>query len=165
MDTGNVHFFVGLDVHKRSTDYAVRDRVGTVVLEGRCASACSDLVEVLGPYLCSCVVGVECNVEVYPIHAGFLERAVDVRVANTVQLRTLVAKNDRLDARRLSDMLRLGTFPEAFIPDETLKRLRSGQLGDVLDNGNRRAGHVETLHTAICHCIGDMMATGTGARR
>jgi transposase len=121
----NVVYFVGLDVHQNFTAYAVRNREGDVILEGSCASNFQDLFEVLEPYLFSCVIGLECNVEIYPIYEGFKDKSYDIRVANTVQLRTLIGKNDRLDAKRLSDMLRLGTFPIAFIPNKVVKSLRS----------------------------------------
>ena len=39
----------------------------------------------------------------------------------SIRIRELIVKNDKLDARRLSDMLRLNTFPESFIPDKKLK--------------------------------------------
>lgn len=34
-------------------------------------------------------------------------------------------KNDKLDAKRLAEMLRLGTFPTSYIPDEKIQRMRS----------------------------------------
>ena len=40
-------------------------------------------------------------------------------------LRQLIAKNDKLDAKRLSEMLRLGTFPTSYIPDEKIQHLRN----------------------------------------
>jgi transposase len=40
-------------------------------------------------------------------------------------MRQLIAKNDKLDARRLAEMLRLGSFPESYIPDEKIQHLRS----------------------------------------
>ena len=40
-------------------------------------------------------------------------------------MRQLIAKNDKLDAKRLSEMLRLGTFPTSYIPDEKIQCLRS----------------------------------------
>ena len=61
----------------------------------------------------------------YHIYWSFKEAGCDVCVANTIRLRQLVAKNDRLDAERLSDMLRLGSIPTSYVPDKTLMKLRS----------------------------------------
>lgn len=57
-----------MDVHKRFTAYAVRNKEGDLVLEGSCATNCKDIFEVLEPYLFSCMAGLESNTEVYPIY-------------------------------------------------------------------------------------------------
>ena len=38
MKTKKIRFYIGLDVHKKFTVYAVRDLDGNIVLDGRCAS-------------------------------------------------------------------------------------------------------------------------------
>jgi transposase len=118
-------FYIGLDVHKVSTTYCVRERLGSIIDEGECASRYKDLKTVLGPYLTSAKTALEASTSYYKLYQGFLADDFDIRVANTLQLRQLVAKNDTLDARRLSDMLRLGTMPESFIPGKKIQRLRS----------------------------------------
>jgi len=40
-------------------------------------------------------------------------------------MRQLISKSDRLDARRLADMLRLGTFPCSHIPGEKVQHMRN----------------------------------------
>jgi len=125
MKTKKVKFYIGLDVHKRFTEYSVRDIDGNIQLQGRCASTGKDVYEILEPYLFSCVIGLETNVEIYPVYEYFRSKDIDIRAGNTIQLRTLVGKNDRLDAKRISDMLRLNTFPTAFIPEGKIKELRS----------------------------------------
>ncbi|MFH1510948.1 MAG: IS110 family transposase [Candidatus Woesearchaeota archaeon] len=117
-------FYIGLDVHSKSTDYVVRTLWGDIVLEGKCASTYQDLKEQLQSYYHSCVVGIEACTFFYPLRAGFLGDDVVVRVANVLRIRQLVSTNDRVDARRLSDMLRLGTFPESYIPDKDVQELR-----------------------------------------
>lgn len=117
-------WYIGLDVHKESTTYAVRERRGSVVAEGECATKYRDLKPVLGPYLVSAKVALEASTSYYKLYTGFKADGADIAVANVIQLRQLVAKSDPLDARRLSDMLRLGTMPESFIPCEEIRRLR-----------------------------------------
>lgn len=118
-------FFIGLDVHKDPTVYVVRDWKGNVVREGKCATDYKDLKSNLEPYLFSCVVGMEASTAFYPVYNGFLDNNIPVKVANVLRIRQLIDKTDLLDARRLSDMLRLGTFPESYIPDEKIQNLRS----------------------------------------
>jgi transposase len=120
-----IYFYIGLDVHKKTTSYAVRDDNGNIVIEGKCSSVAKDLYDILEPYLHSSLSGLECNIESYPVYDYFKAKSKDIRMGNTIQLRTLIAKNDKLDARRLSDMLRLGTFPCAYVAEGYVKELRS----------------------------------------
>jgi transposase len=71
------------------------------------------------------MIGLEASTSYYTLYQNFLRNNYHIKVANTIQLRQLIAKNDRLDAQRLSEMLRLGTFPCSYIPDEKIQRLRS----------------------------------------
>lgn len=122
-------YYIGLDVHKEKTTYAVRDKLGNLLLEGEAATLYTELYERLKPYLknnSSAVdIGLEASTSYYTLYQTFLKNNYHVKVANTIQLRQLIAKNDRLDARRLSEMLRLGTFPTSYIPNEKIQHLRS----------------------------------------
>lgn len=118
-------FYVGLDVHKNCTTYAVRNWEGNIVKEGECSSFFRDLWPILEPYSLLCKITLEASTYFYPLYDGFKAKGVEVAVANTIQIRRLIAKSDRLDARRLSDMLRLNALPESFIPGEKIKDLRS----------------------------------------
>jgi transposase len=121
----NTKYFIGLDVHKEKTTYAVRDRLGNILLEGEAATIYNELYERLKPYLKPSVIGVEACTSYYTLYQNFKKNEYTIKVANTLQLRQLIAKNDKLDARRLSEMLRLGTFPCSYIPNEDIQRLRS----------------------------------------
>jgi len=121
----NTKYFIGLDVHKEKTTHVVKDKIGNIVLEGETATLYSELYEQLEPYLKSSVIGLEASTSYYTLYQHFLNNGYLVKVANTIQLRQLIAKNDRLDAKRLAEMLRLGTFPCSYIPDEKIQRIRS----------------------------------------
>lgn len=118
-------FYIGFDLHKRVTTYSVRHLNGKIVAEGQCATIYDDLRRCLEPYLFSCIIGVEASTSYYSIYKQFKQNGYDIIVANVIQIRQLIAKNDTLDARRLSDMLRLGSFPKSYIPDEDVQRLRN----------------------------------------
>ena len=121
----NKKYFIGLDVHKKKTTHVVRDRIGNIVLEGETATLYSELYERLEPYLKSSIIGLESCTSYYTLYQNFLKNNYNIKVANTIQLRQLIAKNDKLDAKRLAEMLRLGTFPCSYIPDEKIQRLRN----------------------------------------
>jgi transposase len=121
----NTKYFIGLDVHKEKTTYVVRDKIGNILTEGETATLYPELYPQLKPYLATSVIGLEASTSYYTLYQTFLKNDYNIKVANTIQLRQLIAKNDKLDARRLSEMLRLGTLPCSYIPDEKIQRLRS----------------------------------------
>ena len=118
-------YYIGLDVHKERTTYVVRDKIGNIQAEGETATLYPELFPRLKPYLTSSVIGLEASTSYYTLYQNFLNHNYNIKVANTIQLRQLITKNDTLDARRLAEMLRLGTFPTSYIPDEKIQRLRS----------------------------------------
>jgi transposase len=118
-------YYIGLDVHKEKTTYVVRNQAGNILLEGEVATLYKELEERLHSFLSLSLIGLEASTSYYTLYQQFLKHGYTIKVANTIQLRQLIAKNDPLDARRLAEMLRLGTFPCSFIPDEHIQRMRS----------------------------------------
>ena len=121
----NKKYFIGLDVHKQKTTYVVKDKIGNIILEGTTSTLYSELHKKLETYLKSSIIGLESSTSYYTLYKGFLKNGYNIKVANTIQLRQLITKNDKLDAKRLSEMLRLGTFPCSYIPDEKIQHLRN----------------------------------------
>jgi transposase len=121
----NTKYYIGLDVHKENTSYCVRDKLGNIIIEAEAATLYSELEPRLKPYLVASMIGLEASTSYYTLYQNFLRNSYRIKVANTIQLRQLIAKNDKLDAQRLSEMLRLGTFPESYIPEEKIQHLRS----------------------------------------
>ena len=118
-------YFIGLDVHKEKTTYVVRDKLGNILLEGETSTLYSEIYKRLKPYLKLSIIGLESSTSYYTLYQQLLKNNYDIKAANTIQLRQLIAKNDKLDAKRLAEMLRLGTFPTSYIPDEKIQHLRS----------------------------------------
>ena len=118
-------FYIGLDVNENMTAIAVRSWKGDIVKSGECATRYDDIAKAVEPYLFNCKIGLESCTSYYHIYWSFKKKGYDILVANTLRIRQLVTKNDQLDAERLSDMLRLGSFPTSYIPDEKLMKLRS----------------------------------------
>lgn len=121
----NTKYYIGLDVHKEKTTYVARDKLGNILRDGECATLYSELYERLKPYLDSSEIGLQSSTSYYTLYQGFIKNGYNIKVANTIQLRQLIAKNDKLDTKRLSEMLRLGTFPCSYIPDEKIQHLRN----------------------------------------
>lgn len=121
----NTKYYIGLDVHKEKTSYCIRDKLGNILIEAEAATLYSELEHRLKPYLAASMIGLEASTSYYTLYQNFLRNNYHIKVANTIQLRQLIAKNDKLDAQRLSEMLRLGTFPCSYIPEEKIQHLRS----------------------------------------
>jgi len=117
-------YYIGLDVHKDQTTYAVKDWNGVTVVKGETATQFSDLKNVLGDYLNDSVVAMEACTFYYSLYKKMKENKIEAYVANVLQLRKVIAKCDKLDAERLADMLRLNSLPKSFIPDEKVQNLR-----------------------------------------
>ncbi len=117
-------YFIANDVHKKNTTYNVRDRMGTILDHGETATDYQDLHDRLEPYLDSALIVMEASTSYYKLYQAFLENGYDVVVANTIKIRSLFPKDDNIDARRLSDMLRLGSVPISFIPGPETQHLR-----------------------------------------
>jgi transposase len=125
MKTKKIKYYVGLDVHKQFTSFAVRNSDGVVIKEGECASIFEDIYSNLQEFTDNSVIGIETNTEIYPIYLAFKRKKINLKVANLHKIRNLIGKDDSLDAKRISDMLRLNTFPTSFIPNEKIRELRS----------------------------------------
>jgi transposase len=121
----SIWYFIGLDVHKKSTYYAVRDRHGVIVKEGEVSSIYSELFRRLEPYLFSSKIGLEATTTYYPLYQGFKQAGYDIHVGNTIHMRQVLGKNDKLDAARLAEMLRLESFPESYVPPQEIQKLRT----------------------------------------
>ena len=56
-----VKYYLGLDVHKKFTEYVVRDKEGNTLIEERCASIPRDVKEVLNSYFYFSIIALEPN--------------------------------------------------------------------------------------------------------
>ena len=99
----NIKYFIGLDVHKQKTSYCVRDKLGNILIEAETATLYSELEPRLKPYLTYSQIALEASTSYYTLYQTFLKKEYRIKVANTIQLRQLIAKNDKLDAQRLSE--------------------------------------------------------------
>jgi transposase len=118
---------VGLDVHERTSSYCILDENCQVVKErkirGNQDLLLVELAQIRGPWwICfeaSCGYGV-----LYEKLAKMAERVV---VAHPAKLRLIFRskrKNDRVDARKLAMLLKLGEVPQVWVPPVELRNWR-----------------------------------------
>ena len=122
------YHYVGLDVHKKTISYCVKEADGTVIDEGKMNATREELSRFADrmprPWACA----MEATMFTGWIYDFLLPRADELKVGNSCLLKATCAnkkKNDRLDAGRLADALRCNWFPESYMPSAEVRELRA----------------------------------------
>lgn len=121
------YHYVGLDVHKKTIAYCVKQADGTVVDEGTIKATRRDLYCFADRLPHPWAGAMEATLFSGWIYDCLLPCADELKVGHSYMLRAICAskkKNDRLDARKLADALRCDWFPEAYMPSENVRQLR-----------------------------------------
>ena len=138
---------LGIDVHKRYAQVAVRNESGKVVDEVRVRNA--NLDELAQQYAGGEAV-LEATTNYYHIY-DTLSEYLDVTVAHPGKLKLIGnadTKTDRIDARELARLLWLGSLPESYVPPEEIRECRAlvrGRHSLV----NTRTEYVNKIHALL----------------
>jgi transposase len=99
-------YYIGLDVHKKTIRFCIKDASGQIHAQGKIPSTRRDLdvwtKSLPGPWM----VVMEATMFTGWIYDHLLPHAVAVKVAHPLMLRAIAAakkKNDRIDAEKLAD--------------------------------------------------------------
>jgi len=142
-------YYVGLDVHKRSISYCVKQADGTIVRAGKCEARRSALSAWMDGFGGPWTVALEATMFTGWIYDWLQPRATAVKVAHPAMLRAIVAskhKNDPLDAETICDLLRCDLLPECFMQPPEIRdlrrvlRYRNLMVGDAVRMKNRIGG-------------------------
>src|SRR5438046_2286557 len=115
-------FYAAIDIHKHAFQAAVLDLESGEVVEQRFAADRESLARWAEPWRGRvAAVAIEATTGWRWFWRELVERGFDVRLAEPVQTRALLGrrrrpKTDRLDARRLPQLLPQDQLPEASIP-------------------------------------------------
>jgi transposase len=116
--------YLGIDIHKQYAQVAVMDETGEIVEEVRVQNANLDD---LAQRYAGAQAAIEATSNYYHIYDTLSEH-LDVTVAHPGKL-TLIAdtdkKTDRVDAKELARMVRLGSVPESYVPTEGIREARA----------------------------------------
>src|SRR3984957_13851255 len=107
--------YVGLDVHKKTISYCVRQADGTIAQEGEIAANRAALTRLLQAVPEPWAAGLEASMCSAWIYDHIRAQRGSVKVAHSMMLKAIAAgkrKNDRVDARKIADLLRCDYFPE-----------------------------------------------------
>src|SRR5579859_4708588 len=111
-------YYVGLDVHKKTISYCVKDAAGCVLQEGKIGSSRRELDGLVEAMPQPRTIAMEATIFTGWIYDHLLPHAEAVKVAHPLMLRAISAakrKNDRIDASKIADCLRCDFLPECHI--------------------------------------------------
>ena len=121
-------YFIGLDVHKKTISYCVKDAAGCVHGEGKIGSTRRELDAWVRTLPQPRMIAMEATIFTGWIYDHLLPHAESVKVAHPLMLRAIAAakkKNDRIDAAKIADCLRCDFLPECHMaPTEIRDRRR-----------------------------------------
>jgi transposase len=122
-------YYIGLDVHKKTISYCVKDAAGRVQQEGKVGSTRRELECWMEGLPQPWTVAMEATIFSGWIYDHLLPHAVEIKVAHPLMLRAIAAakkKNDTIDAGKIADCLRCDFLPEChMMPAEIRDRRRT----------------------------------------
>src|ERR1700723_4610368 len=151
-------YYIGLDVHKKTISYCVKDAAGCVYGEGRIGSTRQELDAWIRTLPQPRTIAMEATIFTGWIYDHLLPHAEKVKVANPLMLRAIAAakrKNDRIDASKIADCLRCDFLPECYMASTEIRdrrralRYRSLLLRQMVQTKNRVSGLL--METGVEH--------------
>ena len=120
-------YYIGLDVHKRTISYCVKDAAGHVHSEGKIGSMRRELDAWIRTLPQPRMIAMEATIFTGWIYDHLLPHAEKVKVAHPLMLRAIAAakkKNDRIDAGKIADCLRCDFLPECHMATREIRDRR-----------------------------------------
>jgi transposase len=120
-------YYIGLDVHKRTISYCVKDAAGRVHQEGKIGSTRRELDAWIKTLPQPRTIAMEATIFTGWIYDQLLPHAEKVKVAHPLMLRAIAAakrKNDRIDAGKIADCLRCDFLPECHMVSTEIRDRR-----------------------------------------
>ena len=116
--TGHHQFYCGIDLHARQMYLCVLDEAGTIVLHRNMPAGPAELSRAIEPYVGhDLVIAVECVFTWYWIGDFCAERKIPFVLAHALYIKAIhgaKTKNDKIDSRKIAQLLRAGVLPQAY---------------------------------------------------
>src|SRR3954454_13710511 len=151
-------YYIGLDGHKKTISYCVKDASGRIHQQGTVAASRTELDSWMktlpGPW----TVAMEATIFTGWIYDHLLPHAAQVKVAHPLMLRAIAAakkKNDRIDAGKIADCLRCDFLPECHMVSTEIRdrrrtlRYRHLLVRQMVQMKNRISGLL--METGVSH--------------
>src|SRR6201994_3991116 len=142
-------YYIGLDVHKRTISYCVKDAAGHLHQEGKIGSTRRELDAWIKTLPQPRTIAMEATIFTGWIYDHLLPHTEKVKVAHPLMLRAIAAakkKNDQIDAGKIADCLRCDFLPECHMASIEIRdrrrtlRYRNLVLKQMVQMKNRVSG-------------------------
>src|SRR5882762_6017646 len=120
-------YYIGLDVHKKTISYCVKDGSGRIYAEAEIPATRLDLDMWMKTLPQPWTVAMEATIFTAWIYDHLKPHAAAVKVAHPLMLRAIAAakkKNDRIDAHKIADCLRCDFLPECYMASTEIRERR-----------------------------------------
>jgi transposase len=120
-------YYIGLDVHKKTISYCVKDRSGQIHREGAIPATRVGLDLWMKTLPQPWTAAMEATLFTGWIYDHLLPHAAALKVAHPLMLRAIAAakkKNDRIDANKIADGLRCDFLPECYMASTEIRERR-----------------------------------------
>ena len=142
-------YYIGLDIHKRTISYCVKDAAGQVHQQGKIGTTRCELDAWIKTLPQPRMMAMEATIFTGWIYDYLLPHAEKVKVAHPLILRAIAAakrKNDKIDAAKIADCLRCDFLPECHMASTEIRdrrrmlRYRNLVLRQMVQVKNRVSG-------------------------
>ena len=120
-------YYIGLDVHKKTISYCVKDGAGRIHAEGTIPATRLDLDRWMKTLPHPWTAAMEATMFTGWIYDHLLPHAAALKVAHPLMLRAIAAakkKNDRIDSNKIADCLRCDFLPESYMASTEIRERR-----------------------------------------
>jgi transposase len=120
-------YYIGLDVHKRTMSYCVKDGSGAIHAQGTLPATRFDLDHWMKTLPQPWTAAMEATVFTGWIRDHLQPYAAALKLAHPLMLRAIAAakkKNDRIDASKICDCLRCDFLPECYMASAAIRERR-----------------------------------------
>jgi transposase len=123
----NVNHYIGFDVHKKSVSYCVKTADGKIVEEGKLRATHDVLREWAGKRQETWRGAMEATLFSGWIYDTLQPFAAELQMGHPALMKAIAAskkKNDKLDARKIADMVRCDLLPACYVAPVEIRELR-----------------------------------------
>jgi transposase len=120
-------YYIGLDIHKKVISYCIKRVDGELVRQGTVSADRKGLGKWLADLPGPWYGAMEATIFTGWVYDFLKPHAVELKVAHPAMLKAITAakkKNDRADAEKIADLLRVNLLPQCHMMSEELRELR-----------------------------------------